>query len=233
MGLFSSIAKGTLLGPIGTMASGENSPFSGGSSAYDLVPGLGDARAQERANQANVQQAELNRRFQERMSNTAYQRGMDDMEKAGLNPMLAYMQGGASSPSGATAQIESASKTGLADMALKATTGVGGLQQQATALRQQQAMNESSIQLNAATAMEKAAHTQKMQQETKGIEKSMPKASVWESFYKKVNDALNATSKDVKKWQNSYSDKKEKSIKVLGPAKFDAIFGDRKSWKTH
>ena len=41
--------------------------------------------------------------FQERMSNTAYQRAMEDMRLAGINPIMVSKLGGASTPTGAKA----------------------------------------------------------------------------------------------------------------------------------
>lgn len=51
----------------------------------------------------NTQEAAAARQWSEMMSSTAYQRAMADMKKAGLNPILAYQRGGASTPGGASA----------------------------------------------------------------------------------------------------------------------------------
>lgn len=53
----------------------------------------------------NAKEAQKQRDFEERMSNTAYQRSVADMEKAGLNPAMMYSNsaGGASTPTGSSA----------------------------------------------------------------------------------------------------------------------------------
>lgn len=71
-----------------------------GSVAGSLIGGGLSFLGQSSANSANQQAAQTQMDFQERMSNTQYQRAVKDLEAAGLNPMMAYGNIHTSSPSG-------------------------------------------------------------------------------------------------------------------------------------
>ncbi|WNK12569.1 MAG: DNA pilot protein [Microvirus sp.] len=82
--------------------------FDFGAAAGGIASGVLGYFGTKATNDANAQQAQIQNSFQAEMSNTAYQRAVADMQAAGLNPMLAYQQGGATTPAGAKAEMQNA-----------------------------------------------------------------------------------------------------------------------------
>lgn len=77
--------------------------------ALGLIGQLGNSAAaiynNERTINFNREEAQKARDFEKMMSDTAFQRQVADLEKAGLNKYLAYNLGGASSASGSAASV--------------------------------------------------------------------------------------------------------------------------------
>lgn len=75
----------------------------------------------------NHAEAKLNRDWQEKMSNTSYQRAVEDMAKAGINPILASGGMGASVGSGSAASVGGTSMSQNAMSPMSGQAASGGL----------------------------------------------------------------------------------------------------------
>ena len=108
---------GSAIGAISNTIGGTSSAAANAQSAASAYAAMAQSSAEAAANREfqreywektsafNALEAQKNRDWQEHMSNTAYQRAMADMRAAGLNPILAYQQGGASTPGGSSAAV--------------------------------------------------------------------------------------------------------------------------------
>lgn len=99
------------------------------------------------SNVSNREGAREQMAFQERMSNTSYQRAVADMKAAGINPMVAFMQGGASTPGGAMS-VSQNPMSGASDFSHSARAAALEAKMVESGLEK----NQSEIQLNRAAA---------------------------------------------------------------------------------
>lgn len=162
---------------------------------------------------ANMADAQANRDFQERMSNTEVSRRMKDLQSAGMNPLLAAT-GGASTPSGAQGSAqgytaEDAMSKGVAS-ALEAGLAKSQVDLQKENVKQ---VKESVEETKAATAKTKA--------ETVLLNKGKARAEAEEYLWNKAKESTKSSikenwknwSKFVTGWQD---EPKQKSIPLGG-----------------
>jgi len=85
-----------------------------GNIAAQAIPAIAGWYGQKATNSAQIAAAREQMDFQAEQTGSSYQRGVADMKAAGLNPMLAYSQGGAASGGGAQATIGNELGAGMA-----------------------------------------------------------------------------------------------------------------------
>jgi flagellar biosynthesis GTPase FlhF len=108
-----------------------------GAAVGAIASGVLGNMGQSSANKTNVNLNAQNRRFQERMSSTAYQRSAKDLEKAGLNRILA-LGGPSSSPQGSVAKVENTMESAAASAkeVMMQAAQIQQIKQQAKKLKQ-------------------------------------------------------------------------------------------------
>lgn len=156
----------------GMMANQEREDAANSANKWGLWMQQGQMQHQNEMANFNARQAAIAREWSAGMSNTAYRRAMADMRAAGLNPMLAYQQGGASAgqavagSGSASAGFTPGAKADVQEVigpavssALQAATAVGNAHQVVASVDQTRA-NTDLLQQETQLRKEQQAMTQ-------------------------------------------------------------------------
>lgn len=141
-------------------------------------------------------------RFQERMSSTARQRDMADLKAAGLNPLMAAMGSGASTPSGANYNASNIAE-GLASTA----TDIGRYRQEKKNAKLQNELTEEQTKLTKAQQAQTNALAKKTHNESRILG---PKATLYEQGEEVLKKILNKRQNiDIRQPPKSFMNRKD------------------------
>lgn len=138
-----------------------------------LVGGMMTNQSQQgiasQANAFSAAQTQAHMDFQERMRSTQYQTAVEDLRKAGLNPMLAYTQGGAGTPAGASAVGQQAQIRNPVEGMASSAAAFGNIQADLDLKNSQVEVNKENVKNISADTMLKLLNDPKIRQETKNL----------------------------------------------------------------
>jgi len=123
----------------------------------------------DQANMFSAAQSQAQMDFQERMRSTQYQTVVQDLMKAGLNPMLAYTQGGAGTPAGASAVGQQAQIRNPAEGFATSAATMANIEADLELKTTQADVNKENVKNISADTMLKLLNDPKIRQETKNL----------------------------------------------------------------